>query len=248
MADNILKARVRHAYKTDAEWANANPILLKGEIAYSSDIRQTKTGDGTAHWADLEYDVAKPAWHEHDLSEMINKLGTGTATPVNDDYYVSQWAGGGTTNITYVRRPVSALWEYIKAKLHKVATSGSYNDLSNKPTTGTASTSGLTKLYTGVGTATDGSMTQAAIKTALDGKSSTSHNHDSSYLKLTGGTVTGNTAFNKGTASTSVTTGTVTVNGGIGVTGRASTTEVAIADKVVLKFNSSTNSLDFTFL
>lgn len=170
MADNILKARVRHAYKTDAEWANANPILLKGEIAYSSDIRQTKTGDGTAHWADLEYDVAKPAWHEHDLSEMINKLGTGTATPVNDDYYVSQWTGGGTTNTTYVRRPVSALWEYIKVKLHKVATSGSYNDLSNKPTTGTTSTSGLTKLYTGVGTATDGSMTQAAIKTALDKK------------------------------------------------------------------------------
>lgn len=170
MADNILKARVRHAYKTDAEWANANPVLLKGEIAYSSDIKQTKTGDGTAHWADLEYDVAKPAWHEHDLSEMINKLGTGTATPVNDDYYVSQWAGGGTTNTTYIRRPVSALWEYIKAKLHKVATSGSYNDLSNKPTTGTASTAGLTKLYTGVGTATDGSMTQAAIKTALDKK------------------------------------------------------------------------------
>jgi hypothetical protein len=35
---------------------------------------------------------------------------------------------------------------------------------------GTATTMGLTKLYTGVGTATDGTMTQNAIKTALDGK------------------------------------------------------------------------------
>ena len=36
--------------------------------------------------------------------------------------------------------------------------------------TGTASVSGLTKLYDSTGTATDGTMTQNAIKTALDGK------------------------------------------------------------------------------
>ena len=123
MADNILKARVRHAYKTDAEWANANPILLKGEIAYSSDIRQTKTGDGTAHWADLEYDVAKPAWHEHDLSEMINKLNANGSIPKDNDYYISQYVGGGTTTTTYQRRPMSALWEYIKSKANSVYTS-----------------------------------------------------------------------------------------------------------------------------
>ena len=37
-------------------------------------------------------------------------------------------------------------------------------------TTGTASAAGLTKLYTGTGTNTDGTMTQSAIKTALDAK------------------------------------------------------------------------------
>lgn len=36
--------------------------------------------------------------------------------------------------------------------------------------TGTSSASGLTKLYTTTGTNTDGTMTQSAIKTALDGK------------------------------------------------------------------------------
>ncbi|MBE6459991.1 MAG: hypothetical protein E7009_03335 [Alphaproteobacteria bacterium] len=40
--------------------------------------------------------------------------------------------------------------------------------------TGTASTAGLTKLYTGTGSGTDGTMTQSAITTALNGKLSTS--------------------------------------------------------------------------
>ena len=72
--------------------------------------------------------------HSHDLSTMINGLGEATATPSDADYFVSQYAGGGTTNTSYYRRPVSALWNFIKSKLATVAISGSYNDLSNKPT------------------------------------------------------------------------------------------------------------------
>lgn len=72
--------------------------------------------------------------HTHDLSTMINTLSIGSSTPTDDDYFVSQYVGGGTTTTTYHRRPVKALLEYIKGKFAKVATSGSYNDLSNKPT------------------------------------------------------------------------------------------------------------------
>lgn len=72
--------------------------------------------------------------HTHDLSTMINTLSTGGSTPTDDDYFISQYVGGGTTTTTYHRRPVKALLEYIKKGLAKVATSGSYNDLSNKPT------------------------------------------------------------------------------------------------------------------
>ena len=54
--------------------------------------------------------------HTHDLSAMINTLSTGTAAPTDNDYYVSQYAGGGTTATSYHRRPVSALWSYIKGK------------------------------------------------------------------------------------------------------------------------------------
>lgn len=71
--------------------------------------------------------------HSHDLSAMINGLDEATATPSDADYFVSQYAGGGTTNTSYFRRPVSALWNFIKSKLATVAISGSYNDLSNKP-------------------------------------------------------------------------------------------------------------------
>ena len=51
-------------------------------------------------------------------------------------------------------------------------------DTNTTYSTGTASTSGLTKLYTGTGTATDGTMTQNAITTALNGKAATNHTHD----------------------------------------------------------------------
>lgn len=47
---------------------------------------------------------------------LLNSLTTGSSTPSDNDYYISQYAGGGTTTTTYHRRPVSALWAYIKNK------------------------------------------------------------------------------------------------------------------------------------
>lgn len=54
------------------------------------------------------------------VSALINKLSTGTSDPTDNDYYVSQYAGGGTTTTTYHRRPLSALWNWIKGKLTSV--------------------------------------------------------------------------------------------------------------------------------
>ena len=58
--------------------------------------------------------------------------------------------------------------------------------------TGSSTTAGLTKLYTGTGSATDGTMTQNAITTALNGKA---NNHSHPYLPTDGGTMSGNIAF-----------------------------------------------------
>ena len=70
---------------------------------------------------------------EDAANALINSLSTGGSTPTDADYYISQYVGGGTNTTTYHRRPMSALWSYIQSKLATVATSGSYNDLSNKP-------------------------------------------------------------------------------------------------------------------
>ena len=48
---------------------------------------------------------------------LLNGLDTGTSTPVDADYYISQYVGGGTTTTTYHRRPMSALWAYVKGKM-----------------------------------------------------------------------------------------------------------------------------------
>ena len=211
MAENTINVKVKQRTDTESNWASKNPVLLKGEMAISSDKNNKyKIGDGTSVWSVLSYakadlsksdvtialgytppttnttynDVTQSAHglmtaadkkkldgiaagatkvtvdstlsststnpvqnkvinsalteksnknHTHDLSTMINTLSTDTATPIDDDYYISQYSGGGTTTTTYHRRPVKALFEYIKGKLSKVAVSGSYNDLSNKP-------------------------------------------------------------------------------------------------------------------
>lgn len=211
MAENTINVKVKQRTDTESNWASKNPVLLKGEMAISSDKNNKyKIGDGTSVWSVLSYakadlsksdvttalgytppttnttynDVTQSAHglmtaadkkkldgiasgatkvtvdstlsststnpvqnkvinsalteksnknHTHDLSTMINTLLTSTATPIDDDYYISQYSGGGTTTTTYHRRPVKALFEYIKGKLSKVAVSGSYNDLSNKP-------------------------------------------------------------------------------------------------------------------
>ncbi len=63
------------------------------------------------------------------LSDLINGLSIGTATPQDNDYYVTQYAGGGTSTTSYYRRPVSSLFNYMKGKFgtaaqKNVATSG----------------------------------------------------------------------------------------------------------------------------
>ena len=82
-----------------------------------------------------------------DLNTMINTLSTGSATPQDADYYVSQYAGGGSTTTTYRRRPMSALWTYIKSKAGSVfaAKSHTHNYAGSSSAGGTAnSVNGLT--------------------------------------------------------------------------------------------------------
>ena len=67
-------------------------------------------------------------------NSFINALDVGSSTPVDADYYVSQYVGGGTTTTTYHRRPVSALWTYMKGKVKTdsyAITASDINDIWN---------------------------------------------------------------------------------------------------------------------
>lgn len=56
MANKELKVRHQCAVKTEAAWISANPVLLLGEVAYSSDKNNKyKLGDGTKTWTELSY-------------------------------------------------------------------------------------------------------------------------------------------------------------------------------------------------
>ena len=94
--------------------------------------------------------------HTHDLSALINTLSTGRDTPQDADYYVSQYAGGGSTTTTYHRRPMSALWTYIKSKADSVFAAKSHTH----NYAGSASAGGSANSAVKLDTATAGSATK----------------------------------------------------------------------------------------
>lgn len=89
---------------------------------------------------------------------FMNSLDTGSSTPVDADYYISQYVNGGTTTTTYHRRPMSALWAYIKGKISSIL--GISSSTNGVPLAPTAS----------AGTNTTQIATTAFVKTAVDNK------------------------------------------------------------------------------
>ena len=94
--------------------------------------------------------------HTHDLSALINALSAGTSTPQDADYYVSQYAGGGSTTTTYHRKPMSTLWAYIKSKAESVFAAKSHTH----NYAGSGSAGGSANSAVKLDTATAGSATK----------------------------------------------------------------------------------------
>ena len=51
----MVAIRLCQRNDTEANWQSYNPILMKGEVAFSTDIYNLKIGDGVSHWIDLPY-------------------------------------------------------------------------------------------------------------------------------------------------------------------------------------------------
>lgn len=81
---------------------------------------------------------------------FLNALSTGSSIPVDADYYISQYVGGGTSTTTYHRRPMSALFSYVTGKQGYKDRTIEY--IKGTQTAATASWTGVTKdsaLYDG---------------------------------------------------------------------------------------------------
>lgn len=98
------------------------------------------------------------------VNAAINLLSTGSSTPSLADYYVSQFASGGTSTTTYHRRPISALWNAFKGLI-------------------TLTTTGSGNAVTSVSIANDGDHNRKITVTKGSTFSLSTHNHDSDYVK-----------------------------------------------------------------
>ena len=94
---------------------------------------------------------------EAGTNAAINRLQTGTDTPVDGDYYVSQWAGSASSEAEkarFVRRPVSALWNYIKSKADSVYATKSHSHSYAGSSSSGGSANSAVKLDTSAGSTT----------------------------------------------------------------------------------------------
>lgn len=96
MAEKTLNVKIISRHDTEAAWIEADPVLLEGEVAYSTDKNNRyKVGDGTSKWSALAYSKADPMTHTHTKSQ-ISDFPTSLKNP---SALTIQF--NGTTNKTY---------------------------------------------------------------------------------------------------------------------------------------------------
>lgn len=150
---------------------------------------------------------------------LMNALSIGESDPQDADYFISQYAGGGTTNTTYHRRPISALWNYIKSKADSVYAKTSHGN--HVPTTETANNAKFLR----------NDNTWQTVTPANIGAATSSHTH-SNYVNQN---AFSNVSVGSTTISADTTTDTLTLTAGSNVT----ITPDATNDKITI---SSTNT------
>lgn len=155
MATKNINTRIKHKTDTSANWAKAvNFVPLKGEIIVYSDLRKIKIGDGTTKVNSLQF-LADSDTHQA-VVDKNPTLSWGTKSTVAT-------IGGTSINVTMPANPnthqsiktlktdntaaqATSAGEAIAGSgtinLHKIAKTGSYNDLNNKPTIPAAANNG----------------------------------------------------------------------------------------------------------
>lgn len=148
-----------------------------------------------------------------DMNSLINTLTIGSDTPKDSDYFISQYAGGGTTTTSYHRRPVSALATYIISKTDKLYapkehSHDEYIKLSPDGTNNLIGTDNkINSVYLPTSTLVVGSKNTSSTNEAVSS--------NSIYLNLFNGTTIANSHNIVGTGATTVSSdanGKITIN------------------------------------
>lgn len=111
----------------------SSEIEMKKPVTISSSL--SVTGNTSIRGS---FSISNETHRQNATNALINSLSEGTSDPRDADYYVAQYAGGGTTTKSYHRRPHSALWNYIRDKISSVLglTVSSYGGNSKSATNG----------------------------------------------------------------------------------------------------------------
>ena len=109
LANAVAKVH-EHGNKSVLDSITSAKVEAWDSKAASFDILPTtKGGTGT-----------NAASQEQLTNTLINTLTVDSGMPTDADYYVGQYAGGGTKNTSYKRRTLLSLWNYIKEKISSV--------------------------------------------------------------------------------------------------------------------------------
>lgn len=157
MADKELIVRVCHAYATSAQWNNANPVLMSGEMGVESDTQKYKIGDGVTKWSNLSYasgitvdsqlsDTSANPVQNKTITAALSSLDIDIATNDEIDNALNVAGSGdlpttggivpiamGSTGATTTAGARTNLGVSATADFANVAFSGAYDDLTGKP-------------------------------------------------------------------------------------------------------------------
>lgn len=220
-----MATRMQQRRGTASQWTSANPVLNAGEMGWESDTNKFKIGDGTNHWADLDYfadinSTVNPAFGTSIVFEGATADSYETTLQVTDptaDRTITFPDATGTVALT------SDIAELSQDAIDAALTAGTgitktYNDAANTLTLAVDTTT-IQARVSGVSDTEIGYLdgVTSAIQTQLDAKSTASKTETLSNksISLTSNTLTGttaefNTALSDSNFVTTGDTGTVT--------------------------------------
>ena len=140
---NSLDVRHQLAVKTEAQWKAADPVLLLGEIAISSDKNnQFKVGTGSAKWSALSYSQMGPTGAKGATGVGFRLMGAWKASTayVNNTSYIDVVTYGGSTYACKTSHTSGTAW--VSTNWVLLASKGDKGDTGAKGEKGTTGDKG----------------------------------------------------------------------------------------------------------